>query len=74
MVSASLEAYVATAGQILGADGAVATRLEVVDATLTGRYEGANCRGDEKLRRLRQWIETDGDRSRAPLGLRQQPR
>ncbi len=60
VVSASLEAYVAAAGRILGADGVVATRLEVAGATLTGRYEGANCRGAEKLRRLRQWAETEG--------------
>ncbi|HUY66968.1 MAG TPA: HAD-IB family hydrolase [Acidimicrobiales bacterium] len=61
IVSASPEAYVAAAGGRLGADGVIATRLAVGgDGTLTGRYEGANCRGDEKLRRLRQWIEDSG--------------
>ena len=56
IVSASPELYVAEAGRLLGADGVVATRLEVAgDDTLTGRYRGANCRGDEKLRRLRRW-------------------
>ena len=29
-------------------------------AALTGRYEGANCRGEEKLRRLRAWMDEDG--------------
>ncbi|MGA3149078.1 MAG: haloacid dehalogenase-like hydrolase, partial [Acidimicrobiales bacterium] len=27
---------------------------------LTGHYDGANCRGEEKLRRLRQWIDESG--------------
>ena len=61
IVSASPELYVAEAGRLLGADGVVATRLEVAgDDTLTGRYRGANCRGDEKLRRLRRWMEESG--------------
>ncbi len=61
IVSASPEVYVAVAGRLLGADGVVATRLAVGDrGRLTGRYDGANCRGEEKLRRLRAWIEEDG--------------
>jgi phosphatidylglycerophosphatase C len=61
IVSASPEVYVRVAGQLLGADGVVATRLAVDDhGTLTGRYEGANCRGEEKLRRLRAWMDEDG--------------
>jgi phosphatidylglycerophosphatase C len=61
IVSASPEVYVKVAGEGLGADGVVATRLEVGGGqTLTGRYDGANCRGDEKLRRLRQWIGESG--------------
>jgi phosphatidylglycerophosphatase C len=61
IVSASPEVYVKVAGEELGADGVVATGLEVSDAgTLTGRYQGANCRGEEKLRRLRQWIDESG--------------
>lgn len=57
VVSASPEVYVAVAAEHLGADGAVATRLEVdADGRFTGRYEGRNCRGEEKVRRLRLWI------------------
>ncbi|HUY65730.1 MAG TPA: HAD-IB family hydrolase [Acidimicrobiales bacterium] len=60
IVSASPEVYVRVAGDLLGADGVVATRLAVDDrGALTGHYQGANCRGEEKLRRLREWI---GDR------------
>ena len=41
----------------LGADAVLATGLEVgPDGALTGRYDGKNCRGEEKLRRLRAWI------------------
>ncbi len=57
VVSASPDVYVAPAADWLGADGSVATRLEVgADGRLTGRYEGRNCRGEEKVRRLRLWM------------------
>jgi len=55
IVSASPEGYVAEAGRLLGADHVIATRLAVEDGRLTGRYDGKNCRGAEKLRRLREW-------------------
>ncbi len=61
IVSASPEAYVGVAGSLLGASGSVGTRLAVDgEGRLTGRYEGANCRGTEKLRRLREWIDDHG--------------
>ncbi len=61
IVSASPEVYVRVAGTLLGADGVVATRLAVDgDGLLTGGYEGANCRGEEKVRRLRAWIDESG--------------
>jgi phosphatidylglycerophosphatase C len=61
IVSASPEVYVREAAGHLGVDAVIATRLEVSDdGTVTGRYDGANCRGEEKLRRLRLWIEASG--------------
>jgi phosphatidylglycerophosphatase C len=57
VVSASLDVYVRIAGTLLGADGVVATRLADEDGVVTGHYEGANCRGEEKVRRLRSWVE-----------------
>jgi phosphatidylglycerophosphatase C len=61
IVSASPEVYVRAAADCLGVDGVIATRLEVAgDGTVTGRYDGVNCRGAEKLRRLRLWIEASG--------------
>jgi HAD superfamily hydrolase (TIGR01490 family) len=56
IVSASLDVYVRIAGTLLGADGVVATKLAAEDGLLTGHYEGANCRGEEKARRLRSWV------------------
>ncbi len=61
IVSASPELYVRVAAERLGADGVIATRLAVDDhGLLTGRYDGSNCRGEEKLRRLQEWIEKSG--------------
>ncbi len=61
VVSASPEVYVRVAATLLGADGVVATGLAVGDGgVLTGRYQGANCRGEEKLRRLRAWMDDTG--------------
>jgi phosphatidylglycerophosphatase C len=57
VVSASLDVYVRIAGTLLGADGVVATRLADEDGVLTGHYDGANCRGEEKVRRLRSWVD-----------------
>ncbi len=55
IVSASPERYVAEAARRLDAEQALATRLATRDGRLTGRYDGKNCRGEEKLRRLREW-------------------
>jgi phosphatidylglycerophosphatase C len=59
IVSASPELYVQVVAETLGASGALGTRL-AVDARgrLTGGYLGQNCRGEEKLRRLHEWIES----------------
>ena len=41
--------------------GVVCTRLEQdASGRLTGRLQGANCRGPEKARRLRAWLEAEG--------------
>ncbi len=61
IVSASPELYLRPVAEELGVDGVVATRLAVgPDGRLTGRYDGLNCRGSEKMDRLRRWIETAG--------------
>jgi phosphatidylglycerophosphatase C len=61
IVSASPELYVREAGRLLGVDDVIATGLAVDgEGRLTGRYQGLNCRGEEKLRRLEAWIHASG--------------
>lgn len=57
IISASLEVYVNPLAHILGGNAGLGTRLEVrADGTLTGHIDGANCRGEEKVRRLDAWL------------------
>ncbi len=61
IVSASPECYVSPAGEELGVDGVVATRLAVGGGgLLTGGYEGKNCRGAEKYARLVGYLRARG--------------
>jgi phosphatidylglycerophosphatase C len=61
LASASLDAYLGPLGEMLEVDGVVCTRLERgPDDRLTGRLVGANCRGVEKARRVREWLEAGG--------------
>jgi phosphatidylglycerophosphatase C len=54
LASASLDAYLLPLGALLGVDDIVCTQLERdADGRLTGRLDGANCRGPEKARRGR---------------------
>jgi phosphatidylglycerophosphatase C len=58
IVSASPQIYVDVVAQELDAAAGLGTRLSVdARGTLTGSYLGKNCRGEEKMRRLREWIE-----------------
>lgn len=55
LVSASIEHYVAPWARSAGFDDVLATRLAVDgDGCVTGSYDGANCYGAEKVRRLRE--------------------
>ncbi len=54
IVSASLDVYLEVVAEELGIDGLACTRLEVVDGQVTGELAGPNCRGEEKVMRLRQ--------------------
>jgi phosphatidylglycerophosphatase C len=59
LVTASLDVYAAPLARQLGAS-VVATRLEVgPDGRCTGRLDGANCRGEEKARRVRSLLGDD---------------
>ena len=58
LVSASFEVYLRPLAELLGADDVLAARLEVgADGRLTGRLDGDNCRGPEKVRRLHGWLD-----------------
>ncbi|MGH8980063.1 MAG: HAD family hydrolase [Acidimicrobiales bacterium] len=67
IVSASPECYVRPAAGLLGADAALATRLEVSGNLLTGRYEGKNCRGAEKYARVMAWVRAQGLGAQQPV-------
>lgn len=56
MITASPELYAGPIGEMLGFDVVLGTRLEVDErGCLTGRLAGPNCRGAEKVERLRAW-------------------
>ncbi len=68
VVSASPEIYVGPIARMLGADGFIATRLEVDgNGHLTGHVQGKNCRGAEKERRLSEWIADSADGGPPPF-------
>ena len=57
IITASLELYVAPIGERLGFAAVLGTRLETDgNGRLTGRLDGRNCRGAEKVERLRAWL------------------
>jgi phosphatidylglycerophosphatase C len=62
IVTASPELYVDALGRRLGVAAVIGTRLEVDgEGRLTGRFAGHNCRGAEKVARLRAWLDERGD-------------
>lgn len=70
LVSASYEVYLRPLADRLGVEHVLATRLAVDAAgTLTGELDGPNCRAGEKVRRLEQWLTSNG-RRRAEVRLR----
>ena len=60
LVSASLEPYLLALGDLLEADAVLCTRLENRDGYYTGKIDGANCRGEEKVTRLLHWCQQAG--------------
>lgn len=56
VVTASAEEWVKPWSDALGVE-CIGTRLDVREGRLTGRIEGANCNGEEKVRRIRQAYE-----------------
>lgn len=56
LVSASYEDYLVPLGERLGVDAVLGSRLEIDGDRCTGRLDGPNCRGPEKVRRLDAWL------------------
>jgi HAD superfamily hydrolase (TIGR01490 family) len=52
LLSASLSAYVEPWAKQAGFDDVLCSQLEIRDGLVTGKLEGANCQGEEKVRRL----------------------
>lgn len=57
LVSASYELYLRRLAELLGARVALGTRVVTIDGVTTGELEGPNCRGPEKVVRLRRWLD-----------------
>jgi phosphatidylglycerophosphatase C len=57
LVSASFEVYLRPLATHLGAADVLGTRLADDDGRFTGRLDGPNCRGPEKVRRLHDWLD-----------------
>lgn len=60
LVSASLEPYLQPFGDLCEVDAVLCTRLETDGNRFTGRILGNNCRGEEKMSRLREWMKMSG--------------
>lgn len=59
IVSASADVYMHVLTEFLPVDAVISTTCEVIDGRYTGRV-GANCKGDEKPRRIAEWLEAHG--------------
>jgi phosphatidylglycerophosphatase C len=55
LVSASLQPYLDVLGDLLEVDAVLCTQLQSQDGVYTGELLGQNCRGEEKVVRLREW-------------------
>ena len=56
LVSASLEAYLVPWGKKMGFDHVIGTKIESQSGIITGKIQGKNCYGQEKVDRLRAMI------------------
>ncbi len=66
LVSASFEVYLRPLAELLGVHDVLAVRLEVdSNGVLTGRLDGPNCRGPEKVVRLHEWLDRNAGGRRA---------
>lgn len=60
LVSASFAPYLEPFGDLVEADAVLCAELESVDGVLTGNLARPNCRGEEKVVRVREWLAEAG--------------
>lgn len=59
LVSASLDVYLKAWALLNGFDGVISSQLETdSQGFITGKINGRNCYGEEKARRLKDWLST----------------
>ena len=59
IVSAAVGCYLEDWAEVNGFESVVASRLESKSGRITGRLRGENCRCEEKVRRLMEYLETE---------------
>lgn len=57
LVTASLDVYVEPWGRAQGFDAVLCSQLETDGDTVTGKLQGGNCYGGEKVRRIQAWLD-----------------
>lgn len=67
IVSASPQDWVGVYADTISVN-CIATTLEVVEGKLTGKIQGRNCHGSEKVKRIRERIDLDSFKSIAAYG------
>ena len=60
LVSASLSPYLVPFGDLLEVDAVLCATLEQADGVYTGNLVGQNCRGAEKVNRIKSWCQESG--------------
>lgn len=60
LVSASFAPYLEPFGDLVEADAVLCAELESVDGVYTGNLSRPNCRGQEKVNRIREWLAEAG--------------
>ena len=59
VVSASSDVYMRVLPEFMAVDHVICTTCEVVDGRYTGKV-GKNCKGEEKVRRIQEWLDANG--------------
>ena len=60
LVSASFSPYLEPLGDLIEADAVLCAELESIDGVYTGELSRPNCRGQEKVNRVRAWLTEAG--------------